>query len=250
MMQRIRLIHWGAAGIEEQAAAVRAAGYTVEIISMAGGVGLPSLRANPPDAIVIDFSTHPSCGEELAQMLRSREETATVPLFLIVNDPAHGAAPNSRLPDVTWSSWAHLTEDLRRVLRPSFIGRPLALKLGIQPGFLVGLIDAPADFEKMLGELPQDVKVRRGAIPLADMTLWFVVSQRELEARIRSMLPLANRDNLWIIWPKRSFRSDLTQSIVRRICTAAGLLDIRIGLLDDDWFGIRFRRRRGDYMKR
>ena len=70
-----------------------------------------------------------------------------------------------------------------------YSGTPLPKKLGIKPGTTVLLVGAPRGWEPTLGELPEDVHVKRGSIAKADMILWFASSAKELRAGMRKTAP-------------------------------------------------------------
>jgi len=120
-----------------------------------------------------------------------------------------------------------------------YSGTPLPAKLGIKPGAVVALIDAPRGFESTLAPLPDGARTTRTSRARADLTLWFVASQRALAARMKSMAPRAERSGLWIVWPKLSAMtgSDLTEGIVRQRALAAGLVDFKVCAVDATWSG-------------
>jgi hypothetical protein len=119
---------------------------------------------------------------------------------------------------------------------------PLARKLGIKAGARVALIRAPDGFELTLGQLPDDVSVRRAARGPLDVIVAFFVVRRELEQRLpllRSVLDPAG--GLWIAWPKRAsgVATDLSDGVVRELGLAAGLVDNKVCAIDDVWSGLR-----------
>jgi hypothetical protein len=107
-------------------------------------------------------------------------------------------------------------------------GTPLPKKLGIKPRTTVLLVGAPRGWEPTLGELPDDVVIRRGAIAKADMILWFVSSTKELRAGARKAAR-AFTGGLWIAWPKKAsgVPTDLSEDVGRTTGIAAGLVDFR-----------------------
>jgi hypothetical protein len=68
-----------------------------------------------------------------------------------------------------------------------YSGTPLPKKLGIKPGTVVRLIGAPGGFLETLGKLPEGVNVREDSRGSANLTLWFLPSQKELERGIQGM---------------------------------------------------------------
>ena len=107
-----------------------------------------------------------------------------------------------------------------------YSGTPLPRKLGIKPGHRVALLGAPPEFEReTLGELPEDVSVRRRAGGKADVIVTFHTSRAELERRLpalRAMMEPAA--GLWIAWPKRASKveTDITEDVLREIALPTG----------------------------
>jgi hypothetical protein len=126
-----------------------------------------------------------------------------------------------------------------------YSGTPLPKKLGIKPGTTVLLVGAPRGWEPTLGELPEDVHVKRGSIAKADMILWFASSTKDLRAGVKKAAP-AFTGGLWIAWPKKAsgVATDLTEDVVRSTAIAAGLVDFKVCAIDATWSGLRFARRR------
>jgi hypothetical protein len=122
-------------------------------------------------------------------------------------------------------------------------GPPLVDKLGIKPGARLGLISAPADFERALGELPAGVAIRRRATGSLDVIVAFCVRRAELEQRLpRLRAALTPAGGLWIAWPKRTsgVPTDLSDGVVREVGLAAGLVDNKVCAIDPTWSGLRF----------
>jgi hypothetical protein len=122
-------------------------------------------------------------------------------------------------------------------------GPPLVDKLGIKPGARLGLISAPADFERALGELPAGVAIRRRATGSLDVIVAFCVQRAELEQRLpRLRAALTPAGGLWIAWPKRTsgVPTDLSDGVVREVGLAAGLVDNKVCAIDPTWSGLRF----------
>jgi hypothetical protein len=123
-----------------------------------------------------------------------------------------------------------------------YSGTPLPRKLGIKPGARVAVIDAPAGFDAVLGELPPDVKVRSRLRGPLDVVVAFFLERRALERRIGALrAALDPAGGLWIAWPKRSsgVPTDLTEDVVREIALANVLVDNKVAALDATWSGLR-----------
>jgi hypothetical protein len=256
---RVRLVHWNEEEVPERAARIAAAGHSVDAAPLRSAADLKPLRADPPDAVVIDLTRLPSQGRDIALALRSSPKTRRVPLVFVGGEPAKVERTRALLPDATYASWRGVRGALKRALaRPvvdpvvpgsnlaGYSGTPLPKKLGIKPGFTVALVGAPADFEKTLGALPADVTLRRHARGRSDLTVWFPKSRADLERRVGRLGQAAGDGGIWIAWPKQAsgVKTDLTQAGVRAAGLANGLVDYKICAIDATWSALRFARRR------
>ncbi len=258
----VRLVHWKAEEAGERAAKIRAAGYQVDGAPLNGPSGLRVLREHPPDAVVIDLSRLPMQGRDVAMALRQNGTTRRVPLVFVEGEPAKVARIRAQLPDAVYTTWPRIAGALKRAIASpprdpvvpasslaGYSGTPLPKKLGIKPGAVLVLVDAPAGFEKTLGPLPEGVAIRTRAAGTPDLIVWFVRARRGLAHRIRRMAAVCPAGGLWIAWPKRTsaMATGLSQADVRKIGLAAGLVDYKVCAIDETWSGLKFAwRRRND----
>ncbi len=124
-----------------------------------------------------------------------------------------------------------------------YSGTPLVRKLGIKPEARLALIGAPDGFDETLGELPPGVLVRRrlGGRPF-DVIVAFFARQSELERRLDALAgALDSAGGLWLAWPKRAsgVPTDLTDTVVRNLGLATGLVDNKVCAIDHVWSGLR-----------
>ena len=124
-----------------------------------------------------------------------------------------------------------------------YSGTPLARKLGIKTGARLALIGAPEGFDATLGDIPDDVVVRRrlGREPF-DVIVAFFSERSMLEGRLSGLAAaLDPAGGLWIAWPKRAsgVPTDLTDDVVRGLGLAAGLVDNKVCAIDPVWSGLR-----------
>lgn len=255
-MSRIRLIHWKSTQAEEMAAVLRRAGHEIDSDPFDRD-GLRELKARPPAAVIIDLSRSPSMGRDLGLLLRKGKGTRHLPLLFVGGETEKVKRIRKLLPDAVYTTWGRCRSSLKRAIacppaKPvvprsvleGYAGTPLPKKLGMKPGFAVALVGSPQGFETTLGTLPEGVRLRRGS-GRCDLLLWFVRTRQDLERRVRRMGASAGKGGLWIIWPKRSsgMTTDLSQTIVRRVGLAAGLVDFKVCAVDANWAGLRFTRR-------
>ena len=120
---------------------------------------------------------------------------------------------------------------------------PLPKKLGIKEGSRIALINAPENFQRELGALPENaVFVKRLTKPL-DIVLLFVLSERALLRDFAKLAEkLATNGMIWVAWPKKSsgVATELTFDLVQHIGLDRGLVDVKICAIDDVWSGLKF----------
>jgi hypothetical protein len=123
-----------------------------------------------------------------------------------------------------------------------YSGTPLPTKLGIKPGALVALVDAPEGFMDTLGELPPGVTVRRQARGPTDVIVAFFLRRAEFERRLPALTAALQPDGgLWVAWPKKAsgVATDMTENVIRDVALPTGLVDNKVCAVDDTWSGLR-----------
>jgi hypothetical protein len=107
----------------------------------------------------------------------------------------------------------------------------------------VALVNAPAEFETMLGALPAGAAFvppsRRGL----DVVLLFARSRAELVRRFAGLAARLKPDgSLWVAWPKKAsgVETDLAEPYVRQHGLDVGLVDVKVCAVDETWSGLRF----------
>jgi hypothetical protein len=124
-----------------------------------------------------------------------------------------------------------------------YSGTPLAKKLGIKEGSRIALVNAPPDFESELEELPDNVQFMNRPTKSLDIILFFVLTERALARDFAKLAArLTANGMLWIAWPKKSSRvaTDLTEQRVQRIGLDAGLVDVKVCVINETWSGLKF----------
>jgi CheY-like chemotaxis protein len=256
-LRRVRLIHWHAGEAEERAERLRSAGYEADAAVPDGAAALRALRDDPPDAVVIDLGRLPSHGREVGVSLRVTKATRNLPLVFVDGDPTKVARVREVLPDAVFTHWDEIGPSLERAIAAppiepvapksvfaAYEGVPLARKLGIGEGTVVGLVDAPTGFT--VEGLPEGASLRDASGGGCDLVLWFATTREAVERDIVAMSRLARAGDLWVVWPKRSSgrKSDLTQPVVRKAGLDRGLVDYKVVSVDETWTGLRFRPRK------
>jgi hypothetical protein len=263
-MPKIRLFDFDKTLAPQRAENLRRAGYIVDDRPFEGA-SMPELRAAPPDAVVISLERRPSQGRDAAVWLRVNKSTRRVPLVLVGGEADKVQALRLLLPDAVYTTWDAILPALAQAIAhpppdpivpksvfDQYKDTPLPKKLGLRPGYRVGLVDAPQGFAATLGELPAGVELLAQPQSACDVTLWFVTSQAAFTAGLPVVAELARpvadlrAGSLWVIWPKKGARisSDLTQPRVRAAGLELGLVDFKICSVDETWTGLCFRWRK------
>ena len=95
----------------------------------------------------------------------------------------------------------------------------------------------------MLGDLPNDVATRDLADGDLDFIHAFFLDAEELRETFADLKAALARDGmLWISWAKKASKipTDITREIVREIGLSGGLVDVKVGSVDDKWSGLKF----------
>jgi hypothetical protein len=253
-MPRVRLFHWRAQEAKPLIAALRAAGYTVDYPGDKANGNWRSLRETPPLAAVIDLTRLPSHGRYVAAEIRATKSIRHIPIVFVDGEPEKVDAIRKVLPDAVYTSRARLASALKRVkpladpvIAPRFMDRTdrtTAEKLGIKAGARVALIDAPPDYLRVLGKLPEDVEIEEEPEETLPLTLWFVREPDGYLAGLGRMRKRALTSRIWIVYPKGRQASGLTQSLIREAALAVGLVDYKVCSVNEIWTGLLFTRKK------
>lgn len=137
-----------------------------------------------------------------------------------------------------------------------YSGTPLPQKLGIKPGLTVVTINAPTNYRRLLGTIPDGATLSDRMQPDSSFVHLFVKKRSEL-AKSLSLLrkKIPDRGTVWVSWPKRSSGAltDVTEDVVRSVALPLGFVDIKVCAVDGIWSGLKLVVRRGqrdrDYQK-
>lgn len=255
-MKTVRLIHWDEdEGLERQQQ-LEALGFETAFDFGDGIFQGRALRASPPDAVVIDLTRVPSHGREIARSLRGAKATRHLPLVFVEGEVDKVKATKALLPDATYTTYAKaraaiekaIARPVKNPVNPGDImsAKPAVAKLGVKPGFKVALLASPKGFADRLKPLPAKVGFTARPEPKVDLFLAFARSARELHAHLLAIQGVADRQTLWLLWPKKAsgVKSDLDGNVVRTTGLAAGWVDYKVCSVDDTWSGLAFKRRK------
>jgi hypothetical protein len=125
--------------------------------------------------------------------------------------------------------------------------RSLADKLGIKPGTKIIALDAPPNYAKLLGPLPEGGSISTRMARSACFVHQFVTQRSELERAFPSIDAALDDDGAaWISWPKKTsgVATDLTEDVIRAVGLPLGLVDVKVCAVDEVWSGLKFVRRK------
>lgn len=123
-----------------------------------------------------------------------------------------------------------------------YSGTPLARKLGIKPGLRAHVVNAPENYQELLGPLPEDVTfvpTLRGKI---DFIHAFVTAADDLAAKLATYRKrIVDNGVIWVSWPKKAAKvpTDVTEDVVRELALPLGLVDVKVCAVDETWSGLK-----------
>ena len=95
-MLRVVVVHRNPAVAAERAGRLRVEGLEAAAYPVFGPSDFRSIRANPPDAILIDLTELPSYGRTMGALLREQKSTRGIPLVFLEGDPDKAALVRHR----------------------------------------------------------------------------------------------------------------------------------------------------------
>lgn len=129
----------------------------------------------------------------------------------------------------------------QRVSPIGYLGTRLAKKLGIKQGFCVYLVNAPPEYEALLGPLPAGVRYSRHSTS-ADLAHIFVIERGRLVKVLTGLCRKLKADTpVWVSWPKKASRiaSLVTEDIIREIALPLGFVDVKVCAVSEVWSGLK-----------
>ena len=128
-----------------------------------------------------------------------------------------------------------------------YSGTPLPKKLGIKPGLMVVTINAPANYRRLLGQLPDHVNFSNRVTANSMFVHLFTSKRNELQRRLSILRnKLSDNGAVWVSWPKKSsgISTDVTEDVIREIALPLGFVDIKVCAVDETWSGLKLMIRR------
>ena len=118
---------------------------------------------------------------------------------------------------------------------------PLYKKLGIKKGFSIKLVNPPANYKALVGDIAADVTITNKGNQV-NFIHFFTNSIKELEEKLPSLKNEILKDGMiWVSWYKKAIKkpTELTDNIVRDTALAMGLVDVKVCAIDEEWSGLK-----------
>ena len=128
-----------------------------------------------------------------------------------------------------------------------YSGTPLPQKLGIKPGTIAVVIDAPVDYRKLLGQVPSGVNFATRTTGNTKFVHLFVKERGALMKHLQSLRQkVADDAAVWVSWPKKSsgVPTNITEDVIRAVALPLGFVDIKVCAVDETWSGLKLMIRR------
>jgi hypothetical protein len=128
-----------------------------------------------------------------------------------------------------------------------YSGTPLPQKLGIKSGLAVVTINAPTNYRRLLGTIPEGVTFSDRLRPDSNFVHVFIKKRNELKKRLPILREkIADTGTVWVSWPKKSsgVLTDVTEDVVRTVALPLGFVDVKVCAIDETWSGLKLMVRR------
>jgi hypothetical protein len=249
-MPRVRLFHWKAQEAVPLIAELEAAGFSVDYEEQLSSSSFRRVKESQPHAFVVDLSSRPSHGREIAIALRGHKTTRHVPIIFVNGEPAKVEGVRRMLPDATYAPGALLISALRRAkpiskpliptqMMDRYAGRTATQKLGIGKGAQVAVVNPPSDYARAIGDLPEGAFFEEEDFAGCKITLWFAHDYSALQAAMPEIRRTAARGRLWILWRKGK-GGPLDGGVIRSCANQVGLVDYKVCSVNETWSGMAF----------
>ncbi len=129
-----------------------------------------------------------------------------------------------------------------------YSGTPLAKKLGMKAGQVVGFVALPEALAGLVeAEAFGAVDRAREADELGpteahDLIVAFYTSAHSMEAALGCLkAAIKPAGMVWIAWPKKAAKvaTDITEDVIRRHALARGLVDVKVCAISEIWSGLK-----------
>ena len=130
-----------------------------------------------------------------------------------------------------------------------YSGTPLPQKLGIKPGLNVVTINAPTNYCRLLGTIPENVTFSDRLKADSSFVHVFIKKRSELQKTLSVLRrKIAHTGTVWVSWPKKSsgVPVDVTEDVIRAVALPLGFVDVKVCAIDETWSGLKLMVRKGN----
>ncbi len=123
-----------------------------------------------------------------------------------------------------------------------YSGTPLPRKLGIKPGLTVVTSNAPPNYRRLLGRIPEGVTFSDRVKRDSSFVHVFINQRSELAKKLSILREkIAETGTVWVSWPKKSsgVPTDVTEDVVRAVALPLGFVDVKVCAIDETWSGLK-----------
>jgi hypothetical protein len=123
-----------------------------------------------------------------------------------------------------------------------YSGKPLALKLGIKPGFRMAVINPPPHYAALVAPLPAGVTLHDVEYGQLNCIHLFVTTYADLAQHLGALrAQIVANGMIWVSWPKRAAKvpTDVTEDRIRLLALTLGLVDVKVCAVDTIWSGLK-----------
>lgn len=124
-----------------------------------------------------------------------------------------------------------------------YSGKNLLDKLGLKSGMRAIVMRAPKDYAEVVEAMGERAQMARALSGRFDFIQYFATSEQQLGAVMGNLAAhLVPGGMVWVSWAKRTspLHTGLDENMVRRIGLAAGLVDVKVAAVSEDWSGLKF----------
>ncbi len=117
---------------------------------------------------------------------------------------------------------------------------PLAKKLGIKAGSVVLPVDAPDDYDQLIGKT--DATFVAKLAKSVSLVHLFTTKKANLAKALQNYREkLAPDATVWVSWPKKSSKvpTDVTEDVIRDVALPLGWVDVKVCAVTDIWSGLK-----------
>ncbi len=119
---------------------------------------------------------------------------------------------------------------------------PLYKKLGIKEGATALFINAPTNYNDLIGDIADTLITASQKATGIDFIHFFTNSRKELATTLPRLMQQIKKDGtIWVSWYKKSAGkpTELNENLIRDTALSIGLVDVKVCAVNEDWSGLK-----------